>query len=240
MERLIAGFSFAEYNGAALAAAKKAGVNSPETLAIFVRRHIGVYYYRHAGFDEDVIEAGSDIKKLRWMVIDLRNTIRRDLRDVRGHDRCWLDDSLVYGHLPEKPGVVAGLYSKEQFMAECMYFKTRRVSPLEGLLGISTEEFIAAVERMKSKIVPDKDLLGKDCCLLKMDVVRLRFGMRKHAAEERKTWVDDAWLCNMLPEGENIPMVTALPEDFLNGPKGCEAFYKSRPSPCPAEKLHWW
>lgn len=69
-----------------------------------------------------------NLEELRDEVIKLRTTIREH-RDMRGDDRCWKDDDLLYQTLPEGSFCLKEFTpeEKEILMARCSrYWDTRR------------------------------------------------------------------------------------------------------------------
>lgn len=50
-------------------------------------------------------------------------------RDQRGHDRCHLDDEVLYAVLPEGPQPPRGLPPREEFLAGCERFERLRRHP---------------------------------------------------------------------------------------------------------------
>jgi hypothetical protein len=72
--------------------------------------------------DEDI--ELKTVHELRGEVRKLRHAIRHH-RDMKGNDRCWMDDLELYGHLPEGHDADLSLPTKEDFLRRCAAYCER-------------------------------------------------------------------------------------------------------------------
>lgn len=153
-------------------------------------------------------------------LLGLRGAIREH-RNPKGHDRCWLDDDILYQRTIEGYMPIGVLCSREDFMRLCHLFKANRRDDIvpsscqehdrnwdEDLEYVSVKELICAIDRTRTAIVAH------------------------YEKGEAKTAADDRALYAVLPD--EIVADLRLPEDF---PVGCESFYEDCLACIPPEKL---
>jgi cytochrome c553 len=76
----------------------------------------------------------------RERVRELEAAIRTH-RGQRGHDRCYLDDDVLYATLPEGPQSPNGLPPREEFLAGCERFERLRRHPLAPIDSTACDPF---------------------------------------------------------------------------------------------------
>ena len=64
--------------------------------------------------DKSVHELKAEVRRLRMAI--------RHHRDLKGNDRCWMDDLELYAHLPEREEGDLRLPPKEEFLKNCAAF----------------------------------------------------------------------------------------------------------------------
>ncbi len=176
-------------------------------------------------------ELDTDIQKLnpenfRKEIIRLRNAIREH-RDQVGDDRCWLDDVLLHGFLPDTPLPDNKLPSWEEMECKCRrFFEDRQCPscPHQALTSRKTAEEC------------DRDLAEMNDDALRQEGLRLRQGIHAHRDRtEKRTYADDEQLYALLPDG--VLGDTRLTGDaFL---PNCRRFWETRQNQNP-QKLHEW
>lgn len=69
-----------------------------------------------------------EVNELQEEVLRLRKAIRTH-RDLKSHDRCWLNDARLYATLPEGEVPSMTLPPRDEFLANCAHYWKERQSP---------------------------------------------------------------------------------------------------------------
>ncbi|MDO8430700.1 MAG: hypothetical protein Q7S72_01785 [Candidatus Taylorbacteria bacterium] len=174
-------------------------------------------------------------EEIKAAILERRKVIRY-LRDQKGDNRCWIDDYLVWAMLDDSPPEPEKLPDDEEMTRKCLEFYTHRRTEL--------------ADPIPSDAITDSKLWDID--LLKMNQYSLLdelFGLQGTIKLHRdvippRTFKDDMWLYNSMPE--KLPADFRLPsvEEFLGEKKGphagCPAFKRSHATcvgPC---NIHAW
>lgn len=168
------------------------------------------------------------LEKLRTEILKLRNGIRTH-RDQIGDDRCWLDDSLLYGLLSDTPPGPVELPSWEVMEEKCLRFFNNRQC---GDCPHPTPS-----DAVQNRSEWDRDLARMDKVALNRELLHLKRGICAHRdiSEERRKFFDDECLYALLPE--KLPANTRLTgEAFM---PSCRRFWQTRQGQNP-QKLHEW
>ncbi len=122
--------------------------------------------------------------RLKAEVKSLREVIRRH-RDQRGHDRCHLDDLLLYSQLPEQQGFPDGvtdltLPPKEEFLEGCQRFWELRKS------GVSFNHCsLVEVVKERDTLLRSNESLREELDLFKKPILWILHQEKKVAEEIR-------------------------------------------------------
>lgn len=182
---------------------------------------------------------------LKPEVIRMRSRLREHFA-AEGHDRCWLDDELLFEQVLGLPPLAA-LYPREEFMQRCRLYQTL------------AHDDIVPPEHQLARENPDADLDAMGFIELRREFAKIVRAVRvlyEKSEEERRAEDYRAMYAASLPECNpdlEHPFVAdlRLPENLL---EGCEAFYddclafipeddlRKSPPPWPIapEKLHRW
>jgi hypothetical protein len=161
---------------------------------------------------------------LKQEILDFRKDLRYH-RDQLGDDRCWVDDSLLYEHLPEKKGIITRLPKWDKMAVECSRFQRMRGSGKHTGIGFKEVNYNLF----------DSDLDKMDSTAMIRELMVLRVAVRKHRdLGPKKTLEDDAELYALLPE--KIPADFWLPPELLIN---CHRFWDIKQTHNP-EKIHEW
>lgn len=167
-----------------------------------------------------------------------RRRVIREHRDMRGDDRCWLDDYVVWAMLDDSPPAPSALPAFEAGMEKCrQFFRDRNAEAADP----------APTGAIVDPARWDDDLQNTTPAQLLDELVRVQEAIRRHRdiAGRPRTAEDDRALYGVLPE--KVPADFRLPpeEAFLGEARspqaGCPAFWRSH-SACATSRhnLHRW
>ena len=153
-------------------------------------------------------------KILKQLLLDLRMVIRHH-RDQIGNARCWLDDSRMYADVIPGCKRLTVVPDEDEMMRRCARFRNRRQCPYEAQGAAFIPYYLSWDD--------DIHTLGRTA--LVREIMMLVLGVTAHwlVGDERRTWVHYHDLYMLLPE--QLPAITRLPPNFLEGSVGCRAFH---------------
>ena len=172
---------------------------------------------------------------LRLAILERRRSIRKEHRDQRGDDRCFLDDYVIWCWLADSPPIPE--FTMQRGMDECLLFYEHRRSDTPDPVPEGA---------LRGRRFWDKDIEMMSQSELLDQLLRIQESIREHrdVTGRPRTIDDDRRLYRVLPE--NLPADFRLPprEEFLGEARapraGCPSFWRSHGN-CPLlHNLHQW
>lgn len=167
-----------------------------------------------------------------------RRAVIQHHHDIRGDDRCWFDDYVVWKMLDDSPPAPCTLPSFEDAMALCQLFYQHRHSDTPD--PVSPDAILD-----DNKWDDDLSLMTENQFL--DELVRIQETIRHHRdiTDRPRTIEDDRMLYAILPEKIPADFRLGSEQEFLGETKaphaGCPAFWRSHAN-CPAMRhnFHQW